>query len=114
LIGIFVACLEHWIIAEVLSMARVFSIDNTLSNVVTSNVVTLVPRANAGARDERPCIAGLSYEETIEFEALDAIPPLDDDGNVVWPFEGEPVIHREKRWLELYRKHDRALKPTRF
>jgi hypothetical protein len=97
-------------------MARVFPVD-TLSNVVTSNVVTLVPRANACARDareDRPCIAGLSYEETIEFEALDAIPPLDDDGNVVWPFEGEPVIHREKRWLELYRKHDRALKPTRF
>jgi hypothetical protein len=88
-------------------MARLFP-DDTLSNVVT-----LFPRAVSRSRDDRRCVAGLSYEETMEFEALDAIPALDDDGNVASPFESEPVTCREKRWLELYKKHDRALKPTR-
>jgi hypothetical protein len=48
--------------------------------------------------------AGLTMEETIEFEALDALPPFDDSGNIAWSFEGGPVTRREKRWLELYLK----------
>jgi hypothetical protein len=84
--------------------------------ITLSNVVTLL-RADSGCgsrpQDERRCVAGLSYEETIEFEALDAFPPLDANGNIAWTFEGEPTTHREKRWLELYNKHDRALKPSR-
>jgi hypothetical protein len=48
--------------------------------------------------------AGLTTEETIEFEALDALPPFDDSGNIAWVFEGEPTTRREKRWLELYLK----------
>jgi hypothetical protein len=48
--------------------------------------------------------AGLTMEETIEFEALDALPPFDDSGNIAWSFEGEPMTPREKRWLELYLK----------
>jgi hypothetical protein len=59
------------------------------------------------------CLAGLSFEETIEFETLEALPPLDDNGNVGWTLEGEPTTPREKRWLELYSKHERALKPKR-
>jgi hypothetical protein len=47
---------------------------------------------------------GLTIEETIEFEALDALPPFDDSGNIAWVFEGEPTSCREKRWLELYVK----------
>ena len=43
-------------------------------------------------------LAGLSLEETVEFKALEALPPLDDKGNVGWTFEGEPTTHREKRW----------------
>jgi hypothetical protein len=43
-------------------------------------------------------------EETIEFEALDALPPFDDSGNIAWSFEGGPMTSREKRWLELYLK----------
>jgi hypothetical protein len=46
--------------------------------------------------------AGLTTEETIEFEALDALPPFDDSGNIAWVFEGEPTTRREKRWLQLY------------
>lgn len=48
--------------------------------------------------------AGLTMEETIEFEALDALPPFDDSGNIAWSFEGGPMTSREKRWLELYLK----------
>ena len=50
------------------------------------------------------CTVGLTIEETIEFEALDALPPFDDSGNIAWVFEGEPTTRREKRWLELYLK----------
>jgi hypothetical protein len=55
------------------------------------------------------CTVGLTIEETIEFEALDALPPFDDSGNMAWVFEGEPTTRREKRWLELYLK--RILRP---
>ena len=48
--------------------------------------------------------AGLTMEEIIEFEALDALPPFDDSGNIAWSFEGGPMTRREKRWLELYLK----------
>jgi hypothetical protein len=88
-------------------MAR-SSPDDTLSNVVT-----LFRRADSRSNDDRRCFPGLTHEETAEFEALDAFPPLDEDGNVAWRFEAEPVNRREERWLELYKKHDRALKPAR-
>jgi hypothetical protein len=51
--------------------------------------------------------AGLTMEEAIEFEALDALPPFDDSGNIAWSFEGGPMTCREKRWLELYLKRGR-------
>lgn len=76
-------------------------------------VVPLSSRGDFGRHSQKNgrCLAGLSVEETIEFEALEALPPLDDNGNVGWTPEGEPTTPREKRWLELYRKHERALKP---
>ena len=64
-----------------------------------NNVVTLCPRERLPRRGD-----GLTIEETIEFEALDALPPFDDSGNIAWVFEGEPTTRREKRWLELYLK----------
>jgi hypothetical protein len=48
--------------------------------------------------------AGLTLEEAIEFEVLDALPPFDDNGEIGWTFQGNPTGHREKRWLELYTK----------
>ena len=33
---------------------------------------------------------GLTQAETHEFEALDAAPPIDFQGNVTWSFEGSP------------------------
>ena len=50
------------------------------------------------------CPVEEAMEETIEFEALDALPPFDDSGNIAWSFEGGPLTSREKRWLELYLK----------
>jgi hypothetical protein len=80
------------------------------------NMMPLSSRENFGRHSclqNGRCLAGLSFEETIEFEALEALPPLDDNGNVGWTFEGEPTTPREKRWLELYRKHERALESKR-
>jgi hypothetical protein len=74
-----------------------------------NNVVAFYPRE----RISRRCCtvgAGLTTEETIEFEALDALPPFDDSGNIAWVFEGEPTTRPEKRWLELYMKQVQALK----
>ena len=62
------------------------------------NVVPLCPRERCTDG------VGLTIEETIEFEALDALPPFDDSGNIAWVFEGEPTTRREKRWLKLYVK----------
>lgn len=51
-------------------------------------------------RNSKPALDGLSIEETIEFEVLDALAALDDTGKPAWTFEGGPTTHREKRWLE--------------
>jgi hypothetical protein len=59
----------------------------------------------------RRVLVGLSAEETQEFETLDSFPPSDSSGNrIAWTFGGEPTTNREKRWLELYTKHDEAWK----
>jgi hypothetical protein len=53
----------------------------------------------------RRVLTGLSAEEIVEFEMLDAILPFDKHGNIAWEFEGHPKIDREVRWLELYTTH---------
>ena len=57
----------------------------------------------------RRVLVGLTIEETFEFETLDSLPALDQGGNhVAWDENGVPTTTREKRWLELYGKHDTA------
>jgi hypothetical protein len=68
-----------------------------------SNLVTLYPHSRPHLLDG---LARLMIEERMEFVALDALPPFDDNGNIAWTFEGEPTSEREKRWLELYQKHE--------
>jgi hypothetical protein len=46
----------------------------------------------------------LTAGEAIEFDALDALAPIDDHGEIGWIFEGGPISPREKRGLELYLK----------
>jgi hypothetical protein len=59
----------------------------------------------------RRVLVGLSAEETREFETLDSLSPSDGGGNrIAWTFDGDPTTSREKRWLELYTKHDEAWK----
>jgi hypothetical protein len=59
----------------------------------------------------RRVLVGLSAEETREFETLDSLSPSDGGGNrIAWTFGGDPTTSREKRWLELYTKHDEAWK----
>ena len=87
-------------------MARSFRSD-------PSNLVTLASAGGAGRltlrKQHGSRLAGLTFEETIEFEALEELRPLDDNGNIGWTFEGEPTTAREKRWLELYRKQETAV-----
>ena len=47
---------------------------------------------------------GLTTEERIEFQTLDALSPIDENGLIAWTFEGGPTNERERRWLELYTK----------
>ena len=62
----------------------------------------------------RRVLVGLTPAETREFETLDSLPPSDDGGNrIAWTFGGDPTTSREKRWLQLYTRHDEAWKTLR-
>jgi hypothetical protein len=56
----------------------------------------------------RRTLVGLSFEETTEFEQLDARLPY--NGKAIWPAAAPivPLLPMEVRWLELYRKHRAA------
>jgi hypothetical protein len=69
------------------------------------------PRRYFVDENRRRVLIGLTIEETFEFETLDSLPALDETGNhVAWDETGTPTTTREKRWLELYGKHDQAWK----
>jgi hypothetical protein len=62
----------------------------------------------------RRILVGLTSAETREFETLDSLSPSDDGGDrIAWTFGGGPTTNREKRWLELYTKHDEAWKTAK-
>ena len=52
-------------------------------------------------------LLGLTAAETKEFKMLDSLSPSDGE-NIGWTFGGEPTTRREKRWLELYTRHNEA------
>jgi hypothetical protein len=59
----------------------------------------------------RRVLVGLTAAETQEFETLDSLSPSDDGGDhIAWTFGGDPTTNREKRWLQLYTRHDEAWK----
>jgi hypothetical protein len=67
------------------------------------------PRRYFVDKNGRRVLIGLTIEETFEFETLDSLPALDESGNhVAWDENGIPATTREKRWLDLYSKHDKA------
>lgn len=51
-------------------------------------------------------LIGLTVEETREFERLDHLSVEGDSGNATWTPDGEPTTPEERRWFELYRKHE--------
>jgi hypothetical protein len=53
-----------------------------------------------------PTLIGLTADETLDFERLDRLSPVDHLGNCTWDFESDPKTPEQKRWLELYRKHE--------
>jgi hypothetical protein len=79
---------------------------SVMSESKTNNLVAS-SRWGFGLHLNRP-LDGLTIEETIEFKAIEALPPFDESGNIAWTFEGEPTTSRERRWLELYMKQGRA------
>jgi hypothetical protein len=67
-----------------------------------------LPKRYSVDKSGRRVLVGLSIEETFEFETLDDLAPLDDSGGHIPWRDGVPITSREKRWLELYQKHDAA------
>ena len=62
-------------------------------------------------RNGRRVLVGLTPAETHEFETLDSLSPSDDGGDrIAWTFGGGPTTSREKRWLQLYTRHEEAWK----
>jgi hypothetical protein len=62
----------------------------------------------------RTVLIGLTPAETREFELLDAEPPVDEDGQLLrWELEEQSFPPNQARWLELYKKHQRALHKIR-
>lgn len=57
-------------------------------------------------------LIGLSTAETKEFRMLDALSPSDGE-TIGWTFGGEPTTVREKRWLELYTRHNEAWRASK-
>ena len=70
------------------------------------------PNAYSLDRMRRRVLAGLTSEETTEFELLDAQLPF--DGKPVWPSQEWSLSPKEQRWLELFQKmeHVRAKSAT--
>jgi hypothetical protein len=62
----------------------------------------------------RRVLVGLSFSETIEFEKLDAKPPLNKNGRCHLPWEANPQSFPagDARWLELYHKHLSAMESS--
>ena len=74
--------------------------------------VDKLPRLYRVDKDGHRVLAGLSIEETFEFETLDDLVPLNDiGGHIPWA-DTAPITSRERRWLELYLKHESAWAAT--
>jgi hypothetical protein len=72
--------------------------------------VDQLPKRYRVDENGRSVLVGLSIEETFEFETLDDLAPSDETGALLAWRDGVPITSREKRWLELYQKHDEAWK----
>jgi len=62
--------------------------------------------------DDAGVMAGLTLAETAEFRALDARNFVDENGNP-FPWPWDVTGEAKNRWLQLYDKHEDALKKLR-
>ena len=69
-------------------------------------VNVLLPQIYNLDEQGRKVLLGLTYEETIEFAVLDAVPPT--SSSIRWQAETSDFPQAEARWLELYFKHQAA------
>jgi hypothetical protein len=59
--------------------------------------------------DGQRVVVGLTIEETLEFEALDSLVAAGSGiGNSLREEDSAPAGKQERRWLELYAKHEQA------
>ncbi|MGH6710711.1 MAG: hypothetical protein ACREEK_17280, partial [Bradyrhizobium sp.] len=65
----------------------------------------IFPRRYQANASQPYTLIGLTIEETSEFERLEHHSLVGDPGNEAWNSE-EPSTPEQKRWLELYRKHE--------
>ena len=56
----------------------------------------------------RRVLVGLTIEETVEFERLDGLAILNGGNVLLWQEPDLPAANPQRRWLELYTKHDSA------
>jgi hypothetical protein len=67
------------------------------------------PRRYFVDSDGRRVLVGLTIEETSEFETLDSLAALSmRGGHVIWDESDFAGTRQQKRWLELYAKHEQA------
>jgi hypothetical protein len=66
----------------------------------------IFPRRYQANASQPYTLIGLTIEETSEFERLDHLSLIHDSGDGAWNFDEEPMTPEEKRWHELYRKHE--------
>lgn len=66
----------------------------------------IFPRRYQANASQPYTLIGLTIEETREFERLDHLSLDSHSGNGAWSFDEEPATPEERRWLELYRKHE--------
>jgi hypothetical protein len=74
-------------------------------------VLHSLSRSRSYRRDSfgRSVLIGLTFDETEEFERLDASPAVGKDGHPFpWPTDGDSLPPSEHRWSELYEKHSAA------
>jgi hypothetical protein len=73
------------------------------------------PRRYLADKNGRRVLVGLTLEETLEFETLDSVLALEESRrHVVRDRDGVAAATRQKRWLELYDRHDQSWQQWMF
>lgn len=66
----------------------------------------IFPRRYQASTSQSYTLIGLTVEETREFERLEQLSSERHSPDAAWNLDDEPTTPEERRWLELYRKHE--------